>query len=247
VVGEGWSLVLPPALAGDAAVTFYPAEDVPGGLPAYVEITFASDYPDDQWTSRFAAPRIRIYRYDGFASVDNMLGSAGQAAAEGLLDLLALRPALDALPADEGDLPMLVPGARPAIFARAAYADFLTGTGYRALTYFTQDLLPPDNDNLTYVYQGLSYNSPFFIDAQFPVNVAQLPPDDAYQDVIAGYQSAQTDDDYRRLADQYAAYLDEVTAYFDALAPDAFTPDLSALDALLASLTQTGDTPLDGD
>ncbi len=144
-----------------------------------------------------------------------------------LRTLLQTRPALaDLDPAR--DLPFLPPFNAAQMFAtQLRYVDFPSGSGIRYLTQYGQSLYPINNYDLFYTFQGLSADGTTYISAIFPVNHPLLPADG----------NTPPGGDWNAFFDQFEPYVAEVRTALDAQPPDVFVPNLTLLDAMMASIT----------
>ncbi len=109
--------------------------------------------------------------------------------------------------------------------ANVQYLDFKNGTGLRYLTEFTQGIMPINNSELIYTYQGLSGDGKYYVAAVLPVNHPSLPADGT----VTGNEPVEFTNDF-------SAYVSNVVNSLNTHAADTFTPDLSQLDAMLSSL-----------
>ncbi len=107
------------------------------------------------------------------------------------------------------------------------YIQFKNGSGVRFITaYAIQDSAPVDNETLLYVFQGATNDGQCYLSIEFKLDHADLPtqgtiPMDAYTDMSGA----------------------KLQAYFQSFAdllnqsPEGFTPTLTALDSIIASLS----------
>ena len=102
--------------------------------------------------------------------------------------------------------------------------DFQDGRGVRYLTMYSQGVVPVNNNELFYTYQGLTSDGRYYVSAVLPVNLPSLPADENATSALP------TD------ITQYQAYLANTLAMLEAQSPSSFTPDLSKLDAMMQSL-----------
>jgi hypothetical protein len=86
-------------------------------------------------------------------------------------------------------------------------------------------VMPINNDELIYTYQGLTSDGKYYVAAVLPVNHPSLPADGQ---VTGNEPPAFTDD--------FTAYLASVVAALNPEAASSFTPDLTQLDAMMSSL-----------
>jgi hypothetical protein len=114
--------------------------------------------------------------------------------------------------------------ASQALHSQVKFLDFKNGSGVRFLTQFDQAPLPINNKEIIYTFQGLSNDGKYYISAVFPVNHSELPLDDQV------FTQSEVE------VKNFPAYLQETADWLDQQPSDAFTPDLSILDALIQSL-----------
>ena len=160
-------------------------------------------------------PQIFIYPVSGLASANQ---NAGQIAAN-LKDLLESQQTGQYLPY----LPMY--NAQQVLHPQVKFLDFKTGKGVRFLTQFDQAMLPINNHELHYTFQGLTSDGKYYVAAVLPVSLPDLPRDEK----VTGTSM----DDF---VNNFAKYLTDTTTMLNQQPADAFTPDLSKLDAMMQSL-----------
>jgi hypothetical protein len=92
---------------------------------------------------------------------------------------------------------------------------------------FTRNQGPVTNNQLQYVYMGLSSDSRYLVVVQYPISWSGLPntADDLQPDTI---NAAIRD---------YAGYVQNLTDQCQAANGDAFTPSLNTLDNVVKSIT----------
>jgi hypothetical protein len=221
--------LLAPALARRAPATPYDRSEPPGGQgePAHFLWVFGPDASST--TLELARAHIAGYGFVAAyplpawralwdAAGDPLVGDRLAA----LADLLQAQPAAPGVP-----LPFLpLTNAYNDFAAHLAYPAGAGGVrGLRFVGRFAQDAAPLRNDQLRYLYQGISADGNWLITASLPVRTAALPDD---TEVAVGDPAAPERDILLHLA--------EWQARLDALAASVFVPDLAALDALLASV-----------
>lgn len=108
--------------------------------------------------------------------------------------------------------------------AQVSYLDFKNGKGVRYLTQFAQGIVPINNHELIYTYQGLTSDGNSYVAAVLPVNLASLPTDGKWNG-----QEPPTGNDYRK-------YVDGVVSTLNLQPASTFTPDLNKLDKLIQSI-----------
>ena len=128
-------------------------------------------------------------------------------------------------PIPDGELPLLpVTNAAQMFHAQAKYLDFGNIQGIRFISQHTQEARPIMlSQEIFYTFQGFTDDEVYYVAAFFPVTTAVLP------DTIEV-------DDWEAFNANYATYLAETTNAMDQLPPTDFTPDLTLLDAVIASL-----------
>jgi hypothetical protein len=105
------------------------------------------------------------------------------------------------------------------------FMDFKNGKGVRYLTEWSSGLVPVNNRNLLYTFQGLTADGRYYVAAQLPANLASLPADEMSLDNLPPEFSS-----------DYTKYLSDTAARIDQQAAEAFTPDLGKLDAMIQSI-----------
>jgi hypothetical protein len=130
-----------------------------------------------------------------------------------------LREDVSALPF----LPLL--NARQVMHAHVKNLDFKNGQGLRYLTWYSQGVVPVNNYELIYTYQGLTGDGNFYVSAILPVNHPSLPEDGTI-----------TSNEPPEFNSDYDSYLTNVVTNLDQGAANSFFPDISQLDAMISSL-----------
>jgi hypothetical protein len=105
---------------------------------------------------------------------------------------------------------------------------FVNGSGIRFLTEYAQYTAPVNNNDLFYTYQGLTGDGQHWISAILPINHPLLPADG---------QNPPGGQSWEDFSSTYETYITKMATQLNAQAPDSFTPTLSMLDALIASIT----------
>ncbi len=107
---------------------------------------------------------------------------------------------------------------------------FQNGSGVRALTQYAQYFATVNNFELTYQYQGLTSDGKYYVIAILPVNITFLASDDKPD------ASVPTDGIPIPANGPDESYYAAVTQKLNGTSPDAFTPSLPLLDALIQSI-----------
>ena len=116
--------------------------------------------------------------------------------------------------------------AAQAIQARVEHVSFQGGQGVRYLTQLNQGLVPINNRELFYTFQGLTGDGRYYVVAILPVAQSLLPADAA--SVPQAEQEA--------MAADFKQYLADVTKTLNAQGDAGFAPALTDLDALVRSI-----------
>ena len=108
---------------------------------------------------------------------------------------------------------------------------FQNGSGVRSLTQYAQYAAPINNRELFYHFQGLTSDGKYYVIAILPINAPVLPEDEKPEATVPeGGVPIPAD------IGPNEVYYFSVTEKLNSLSPDAFTPPLSALDALIQSM-----------
>ncbi len=151
---------------------------------------------------------------------------------EQLQTLLAERPDLAQFMVtteDSGDeLPFMpVMPASQVVRARAQYVETPAVRGISYVTVYRQDASPFLGSEFIYTFQGLSTDGSRYVSAIFPLNTALFPAE------------TPPDFDAEAFIETINDYFAESIATLNDASPDAFTPALTTLDALVQSFTFT--------
>jgi hypothetical protein len=115
--------------------------------------------------------------------------------------------------------------AAQVMHAQLQFLDFKNGQGVRYLTQFDQGILPINNHELLYTYQGLTSDGKYYLAAVLPVTLPGLPADEnVTADLPADFTT------------NFPAYLASTVDLLEQQPAGAFIPDLSQLDAMLQSI-----------
>ena len=177
-----------------------------------------------------ASVTVRAYRTADLAGYQEV-----GARAAALEALLAERPDLAASTAAGTDALPFLPGFEAAQVLRAAptYVDAPGVSGIAYLTAYAQDLFPFSSDSIWYTFQGLSTDGEWYVAVLAMLDTGLLP-------------EQVTDRQVQRARSDWEAYLARTVQKLEGAGPGAFTPTLTAVDALVRSLTfgeQPAETP----
>jgi hypothetical protein len=111
---------------------------------------------------------------------------------------------------------------------------FQNGRGVRFITQAAQGPVPVNNQELFYHFEGVTSDGVYFIVAILPVTHTLLAESNEAEAPLPTGGIP-----YPDLSDanaNYSAYLDAIAAMLDAASPEAFTPALGQLDALIQTI-----------
>jgi hypothetical protein len=159
-------------------------------------------------------PQIFVYPVAELAQFNEV---GGQIATE-LAALLQTQQIGDRLPY------MPLYNASQVLHVQVQFLSFKNGSGVRYLTQFDQGVMPINNFELVYTFQGLTSDGKYYIAAVLPVTHPALPADDQV-----------TPEQMEELSD-FPAYHTKIVEWLNSQPADSFTPSLSTLDALVQSI-----------
>lgn len=180
-------------------------------LPEYTRVSLWG-YPIN---NHLMKPQIFIYPVRD-------LGEANEGAGRIVASLQTLLQSPQEIP----NMPFLpLFNASQVMHSQVQYLDFKSGKGVRFLTEFDQGMMPINNYELIYTYQGLTGDGKYYVAAVLPVNHPSLPSDGK----VTGNEPPEFTSDF-------LTYLANVVANLNPQAANTFTPALTQLDAMMSSL-----------
>ena len=186
--------------------------------PTHLRFTL-TEYP---LQGKFHEPRIFVYPADEYAR-------SNPNAAE---QIDRLRNVLAGGALLEETLPV-IPffNATPLLAAQIKVLPFQSGSGVRALTQYAQYAAPVNNRELFYHFEGLTSDGSDYVIAILPITAPMLAEDERPEASVpeGGVPIPSA-------VGPNQVYYFSVTEKLNSLAPDAFTPSLNTLDALIQSL-----------
>ena len=221
VICNELSLYVDPALAsGHDCKTVPESNDLNGpGFdlnPQYTELTFTGYVLPD----RFFTPQISVYPVQRFSEL--------------VPDVIPQRvTALQALTGggsvgDQG-LPLLpVFNAAQELYAQYNVIAFQSGSGVRFLTQYSQAADPINNHEMFFTFQGLTSDGKYWISAILPISNPILPENG---DNPPNGQS------WDQFSNNFVPYIADMQTLLNNQVAGSFTPTITALDALIASIT----------
>ena len=180
-------------------------------LPEHTRVTLQG-YPV---SSHLMQPQIFIYPVAELIKVN-----------EGTGQIAAALQALIQAPQETASMPFLpLFNAAQVMHAHVQYLDFKTGQGLRYLTMFSQGIVPINNNELIYTYQGLTSDRRHYVAAVLPVTHPNLPVDGN----VSGNEPPEFTSDF-------STYLANTAASLNTQPAESFTPNLVLLDAMMSSI-----------
>jgi hypothetical protein len=204
-LGTGLQFESKPAVTAEESVPYWEIS------PEYNLVTI-DGYPISQ---HLITPQIFIYPLPELIAIND---SAGRIATT-LQDLLKSPRELDTIPF----LPQY--NAAQAFHSHLQFLDFQNGQGLRYLVWFSQGIVPVNNNELIYTYQGITNDGTHYISVVLPVS---------HPDLLAN--GTPTGNEFLDISSDYDAYLKKVVMELDLQSDSTFFPDLTQLDRLVRSL-----------
>lgn len=219
---EWFSMVLPSGVAdsGQSVVVekVAPSDDAPpwAASPQHEEVKFTGYV----LSGTFHEAQINVFPVEDYITLEPMI----EARAATLQQIIQGRST------NPGDVPILpLWNAGQAFLAKPAYEEFQGGSGIRYLTQYGQALMPINNHDLFYSFQGLTSDGKYWISAVLPVHHPNLQ--DTYDNPLPPDLSA--------FIDTYEQYAAQTRGDLDSQPDDSFTPSLADLDAIMRSIVIT--------
>ena len=184
--------------------------------PKYTEVTFTGYILSD----RFFTPHIDVYPVQRFSELlpDSIP-----------MKVAALQALIGGGPTSDKGLPFLPTfEAAQELITQYKVVSFGNGKGIRYLTQFSQYFDPINNNEFFYTFQGLTSDGKYWISAILPISSPLLPADGKNP------PNGQSVDDFNN---GFPTYITALTAQLNTLPPESFSPSITMLDALIASLS----------
>jgi len=176
--------------------------------PKYTEFTLTGYTLSD----RFFTPHIDVYPVQRFSEL--LPGAIPT-------KLAALQALIAGGSTGSKGLPLLPNfNAAQEFYAQYQVVPFGSGNGIRFLTQYSQFADPINNHEVFYAYQGLTSDGKYWISAILPISNPLLPAD------------SQNPPD----AQNWDSYMAALTTQLNAQPPQSFSPTITMLDALVASI-----------
>lgn len=210
-----------------------PLNQGPGarGFPPHILLTFDEQTADEALADPVASPHLFIFPRQAYIDLYSAAGNSVVADQVMRLEqLIAEANGRTTLPADP--MPLLPPpNSLMDRWAQFSDLDFGAGTGVRYVSDspLRQAIGVWANDTTGYYYQGLSSDGVFYISLYWPVTTESLPNTAADASDEAKAQAEN--------GDTYPTYIQTTRDALNRLGPEAWTPNLDSLDALVNSIT----------
>ena len=197
-------------------VNFQIAYKNPKKPPAEISV-----YKIEEYKKAFAlVPRYVEMMKENFADLQKVLDSADKMKSFGT-EQLPFVPFVD---------------AHQEVFAKAKIINFKSGKGLIFLTQIVQNPVIINNEDLVYIFQGISTDERYFIYAEFPVSAEGLPETDTGS--FENYKMppnfyGQEDDEQFKAHENYR---NNIASRLDNLQSAKFSPNLDKIENLTASI-----------
>jgi hypothetical protein len=224
---NGTSFVIPQGLASGTAVNMFPAspptEDMPYWeiYPAYTEFALNNYLVQNT----FHSAKIIIYPANEYAAMHE-----GAKQIIGDLQSILANPGAP-LPEHLPFLPLF--NAAQMIRTNEQFVEFQNGKGIRYLTQYGQAPYPINNESLFYTFQGMTSDGTYYVAALLPINAAFLTQNGNPESPLPADGVPFDWDNFENIE----AHFNLVAQKLNANDPNAFTPTLPTLDALIQSIT----------
>lgn len=202
----------------------------PVGLPEHIQINFGSVNPADRQPGD---PVIYIIPKQDYISLWTAAGDNTVADRMSQLEDLVSKHGANMPSSGMPVLPVEQAPATNDLAVQGKYLDFGSWNGIRFVGRFSQGPNPVTNTNpqLFYIFQGFAGpQDEYFVAFFYPVTTPFLPPN----------ASSVSADEMKRLEADSAAYMQERITFLNGLNSASWVPDLTTLDAVLASIEYTG-------
>jgi hypothetical protein len=228
---NGFRFQYPHDLAASLQISFVPGDDItlyPEGAsasqpaPPHTEffLTTTTPYQNQAFV---LADRLRVYRIADLAGYSTYYMDQVTT----LQNILAEQPDLTTI---ERTLPHMPFTSSQAIRIREAYIETETLHGIRYMSEFLPGaVFPIGAGNFVYTFQALSSDGLYYVAADFHTSTSLFPPDLSFM----GY----TQGNFEMLTEEY---FQAAQAVMDGAQPADFTPNLTVLDEIFASMEMEG-------
>jgi hypothetical protein len=186
--------------------------------PQYTQLTL-DGYPVSQ---QYRQPTISVYKLDEILKLTPDI----------VPEVDKFKAMLQDKPATPDSIPTIpITNAAQVFRAQVKYLNFNGGNGVGFVTQYAQAPLAINNGDAFYMFEGLTTDGVYYVQAQFPINSTKFG---FSQDDFGG---ATVDFGASDAGTQFQTYMDNLVATLNSLPADQFTPNLDALDGVISSLT----------
>jgi hypothetical protein len=217
-----FSLNLPPSVASSTQSTIFAAvsssdQVAPWEIsPQHEEMSFTGYII----SNTFHDASINVYPVQDFIAIEPTVADR----------VTELQKIIQEKSDNPGNVPILpLWNAAQVFLSNPVYLDFQNGSGIRYLTQYGQAIMPINNHDLFYSFQGLTSDGKYWISAILPVNHPSLQA--TYDDPLPA--------DIDQFMANYEQYTTLLRANLDTQPLDTFTPSLADLDAMISSIVVT--------
>lgn len=120
---------------------------------------------------------------------------------------------------------------------KVKHFSFLNGTGILFITHWSYEVALISNENLEYVYGGLTSDEKYYVLARMPVKVGFLPKDSPEE--FEEYKRSYIFEDYpnpEKIKKRYKDYVSKITTRLEKLPADKYEPNLKYFEEIISSL-----------
>jgi hypothetical protein len=214
------SFLIPNGIANDASSIMTTEVEYPyinpsaGDMPQHLKLTLNAY----GLNGTLLQPQIMVFRASEYSQYSDMTAE--------ILSTLQSLQYIDGQP-----LPENLNG--PMFTAQIRGLNFQNGHGIRHLTQVAQAVVPVNNREIFYYFQGMTNDNQYYIQAVLPISAPFLPAD-------AGFDVSTPADGIPFNENDFPAYINAITEKLNNSDPFSFTPYLEHLDAMIESMQVTG-------
>lgn len=215
------------------------ASDKPDDVaPKHINFRFKGDYAKTH-KQAFFNPKVAVYPLDEYKqafSVSKDYAGNLDKEVDKLKALLAQQP-----DTRKGEIPYIpFIDASQAFRAHVKRADFQNGKGIVFLTQYNIEPTLINNQQLTYIFQGITEDGKYYVLATFPASASILSDNNAAKNHLGYTLPEFFDKNAEANQKAYDAYIAKVSGELEKLPPDKFNPDLTLFEKLVRSIRIEG-------
>lgn len=221
----------------DASPLEDPSDKPDNVAPRHINFRFKGEYAKSH-KQDFFNPKIAVYPVDeykqAFSSKDYV--DSLEKEIDKLKAMLAQQP--DAWKGEIPYIPFI--DASQAFRAHASRADFQNGKGIIFLTQYNIEPSLINNQQLTYIFQGITDDGKYYVLATFPVSASVLPDNTRAKNHLGYTLPEFFDKNAEANKKAYDAYTARVSSELEKLPADKFNPDITLFEKLVRSIRVEG-------